>query len=224
MKRFICVFIVVTLFGFSGCGIKKDTQSVLFFDGGRSFAHVIHDDISNDIRGCEFLFYNSRGNNFVGKAMDISRMEREIDDFTEVKADVLTQSTERSVGLSVNSNPFPREIDYGFNSISADFDGTGTKDEVRWNFTVSDNKTYGEMWDYTLTVVLNGEEHSFSNHPDTPTTADEISVFVIDINGDGVFEIILYEKLAHIISSVTVFDTKGGNLSEMFCYVINPGP
>ena len=77
---------------------------------------------------------------------------------------------------------------------------------------------------YLLSINLNGELFTYSNDPDLPLNTNDLSVWVMDINKDGCMEVIVYEKLLSIMSSIYIYQPVDGKMAPMIEYVVNPGP
>jgi hypothetical protein len=176
-------------------------------------------------------FYSSQGEKWTGICKQIDCEERGIDCFVEARA-ILSQTEPRGiryVGVSSGINSMPRPVIYGENKITVDLDGDGTMDVIEWNWTETKYQQYvdeddEEMFDYTLNMILNGKKNIFCTAEDLPFAMGDFEVFVLDVNGDGLFEIVLYEKAIYINSWLRVYMPKDGELKEVIVYIINPGP
>lgn len=170
----------------------------------------------------DFVFINELGDQVTDKTTSITCSGRGIDDFTEVHAyfsQAMTQS-DRRLGLSSNIQPFPRQPQYEIQSIIIDLDDNGEEDEITWEF--HETMWVEDFYDYVIDIVLNGKLYSIANLTGTTVAPENFEIFVADINNDGSFEIIIYEKSERIYSAINIYGTKNGDLEKIFEYIINP--
>ena len=193
------------------------------YTDGRLPADVIVDFICLDE---DVNFYNSTGISNRASIKNIRCEGRAIDEFAEVQA-VLENTkllkTDRQIGLLASEEPYPRLPLYSDHSIIVDLDGNGIDDQIDWTF--SDAEMEAEHYkNYLLSINLNGELFTYSNDPDLPLNTNDLSVWVMDINKDGCMEVIVYEKLLSIMSSIYIYQPVDGKMAPMIEYVVNPGP
>ena len=192
------------------------------------FIYEEGDNVKTDVLkpGDTVNFYNASGDKQTAECSKVSCEGRGIDVFTEVHAHLAQNDmlSSRYIGLTANINPMPRTPLYSENSISVDLDNDGTMDKIEWNFSDSGMVGSDDMQNYSLTITLNNKSRTIKNPEELPLNPGDLTVFVADLNGDGVMEVVIYEKLAALMSGLTVYTSINGNIEKMFNYVINPGP
>jgi len=172
-------------------------------------------------------FYNAQGGKQTAKCSAVSCIGRGIDDFTEVHAQITSNemSLSRYIGFTSKINPMPRVPVFAENSISVDLDNNGTMDKIDWFFSDSIIGDYGQgMKNYSLAITINNKEYIIKNPNDLPLTPEDLTVFVMDLNGDGAMEVVIYQKLAKMMTSLTAYTSVNNSIEKMFEYIINPGP
>ncbi len=137
-----------------------------------------------------------------------------------------TFDSKRYIGLCGGKNTHPRGVTYNNQSIVADVDGNGITDRIDWQFSKSDIDGYGEkLFNYTIIFTINNKKFNFNNPSELPIMSEnDLELFVLDLNSDGKFEIILYSKYLAIQSRVTIYTVENNEINTEIDYIINPGP
>lgn len=173
-------------------------------------------------KGEQFILYDTNNGTTDTSCEGVECVGRGIDDFAEIRAKLSAQPEGKiAVGLTPDVNADIRKVTIGEGQITADFDGNSEQDSIKW--TVSPSNDNVEFLDYTLNIELDGKKSTFKNEEYCLAGKDGLKIFVLDINMDCNYEILIY-KDAGFCSWVDVYSTKGGQLEQMFDYVINPGP
>lgn len=173
-------------------------------------------------KGDQFILYDTNNGTTDTSCEGVECVGRGIDDFAEIRAKLSAQPEGKiAVGLTPDVNADIRKVTIGEGQITADFDGNSEQDSIKW--TVSPSNDNVEFLDYTLNIELDGKKSTFKNEEYCLAGKDGLKIFVLDINMDENYEILIY-KDAGICSWVDVYSAKGGQLELMFDYVINPGP
>lgn len=186
-------------------------------------------------KGDQFILYDTKNVATETSCEGIECVGRGIDDFTEVKVKLAENTAKNKllVGVLADKNSGINNVNIGERQITADLDGNLQQDKIEWSFspstedgqkwTVSPSDDNVEFLEYTLDIDINGEKSTFKNEEYCLNGKDGLKIFVLDINMDENYEILIY-KDAGICSWVDVYSAKGGQLELMFDYVINPGP
>ena len=172
--------------------------------------------------------FDSNGKQFESKMNDIFCGGNVIDDYAHVytKLEHISQlEGNRWLGIYSSKTPYPRQPIYSENSIVVDLDGNGQDDKINWTYNKAKAQDYGnDIYDYVVSALLNGKQFTYKNPVDQPLKKGDLSVFVADINGDGLMELIIYNKLVAIQSSLSIFQVNDGNIQNMMEYVFTVGP
>lgn len=206
---------------------KFNNQTWDYFNGWNDepYANKLENEVETEaiVIGQEMSFYDQYGEKTLSEVENITCYGRGIDNFTEVHA-YFSQNIpafERSIGINSNVNPFPRECKYCDKSIITDLDNNGKNDEISWCFN---QLNQSEFYNYTISITLNNMQYEISNDEGLPVALSDFNLFVMDLNGDGCFEILLYEKNLNKTSSLKVYSIKDNKIDEQFSYILNPGP
>lgn len=175
-----------------------------------------------------FTFYNEKGISIEERIKQLYCGGDVIDGCAHVNAEL--ESTQklkgnRWIGFDSSQNPYPRKPTYSNNSIKIDLDDDGQTDTIRWSFTEVDSvNNIDTMYDYNVTVELNGTSYTYTNPTELPLKQSDLSIFVADINSDNRMEIVIYHKLMMLQSEIVVYEVTNCSIQTMFEYVIQTGP
>ena len=135
----------------------------------------------------------------------------------------LTEENRFSIGTYVGIDIFPKEITYQGDTVQADLDGNGQMDCIEWSFTPT--TTYYEVKsDYTISVNRNGALYSLVEETYIPLDREDVAVFVVDINQDGEFEIVVYANGMSQFGHLSVYTFMDNQYSLMFDYAVDCEP
>lgn len=181
-------------------------------------------DTSNSI-----TFYDKNGISFDSYCGKISCYGEPIIYETHVCADVnsdMPSSGLRFWGTYSELDIYPDEIEYGENSIVVDLDSDGAEDIIRWSFyPAEDDWREEEYYRYTLESVIDGKTIAISDNREwLPLKKTDFEVFVADIDLDGVFEVLVYEKAVSRFNNIFIYDIGSDKSEVLHFYTISPEP
>ncbi len=143
----------------------------------------------------------------------------------DVKSDIPIDS-QRFLGTYNGVDIFPESIEYSGNSITVDLDCDGDNEVVKWQFEDAYGEySGGDYYHYSLTAVIDGKTVGISDNYDwLPLEKGDFEVFIADVDMDGKFEIIVYEKGTSIFSNILIYDVSSKGTELIHGYTISPMP
>lgn len=143
----------------------------------------------------------------------------------DVKSDIPIDS-QRFLGTYNGVDIFPESIEYSGNSITVDLDCDGDNEVVEWQFEDAYGEySGGDYYHYSLTAVIDGKTVGISDNYDwLPLEKGDFEVFIADVDMDGKFEIIVYEKATSMFSDVYIYDVSAKGTELAYVYTISPMP
>lgn len=178
---------------------------------------------SASVDGKKITFYTASGEKRETTVNSVVCEGRILDQFTEVQAITSTElGQERFIGLLSTQTPYPSTVKYTENTIEADLDGNGKTDRIEWTF--GDNLSPDGYYSCSIDCVINGKKYVHNTEGGLYYAKDDIEVFVADLNGDKVMEIVIYERAFSLMSDVVIYQIVDEQLKQITTYTITPGP
>ncbi len=169
-------------------------------------------------------FSDSLGNKFESCCGVVKCCGEPLDDNVHVRVEVASNipiDGKRFLGTYSEIDIFPDSMNYGDASINVDLDCDGVRETVFWEFQPA-GEPYNEGYYYSVKIKNNLSTYSLKSYQAYPLQKDDFEVFVVDIDMNGDFEVLVYTKEADLFSIVEVFDF--GNEDCVFSYVLVPFP
>ncbi len=143
----------------------------------------------------------------------------------DVESDIPIDSR-RFLGTYNGVDIFPESIEYNGNSITVDLDCDGDDETIRWSFE-KDDGVYSDRdyYYYTLEAVVDGKKVAISDNKDwIPLEKGDFEVFIADVDMDGNYEVLVYEKGTSIFSDILIYDVSAKESELLHYYTIHPMP
>ena len=137
----------------------------------------------------------------------------------------ITVSGKRYIGTYSNINIFPQDIEFKEQEIRIDMDFDGKDEYIKWSFSPASD-IYGEHYfNYTVLYENDGKVITVEeNGTSLPIEKRDIDVFIVDIDMDSNFEIIVYTKKMSRFRQICIYDLDTRENAVEFMYIIDPEP
>lgn len=177
----------------------------------------------------DFVFYDNRGNRFETGCENLFCYGEEIINEVHVCASIKTEiknDAKRYLGTYGNIDVFPSKIEYDKNSITVDLDANGVSDNIYWTLSPAEDEYADEGYCYySLEATINGKKVSIADNEDwLPLAREDLEVFIADVDMDGVFEIVVYEKTVSRFNNVFIYKINEESGKLLYSYTITPEP
>ena len=171
--------------------------------------------------------YPANGKVYDSTVTQVSCNGRIIDETVEVLAElehVAGEDGERFIGTYTGVDVSPRVLNYGNYSIVVDLDSDDDFDEITWSFSAADPDIYGENYYCNICVTKDGHTYQIENSGTLPCKEEDFEVFVVDVDLNGDYEIVVYTKQMSRFGVVKIYRLEKDTAVELLCYVVNPEP
>ncbi len=136
----------------------------------------------------------------------------------------LPENTVKTDGLYLGSyadaSVFPRNAEYSEQCVVSDLDGNGVSDTIMWEliknrpFEFAPLNYSDYLYDYKVTIEQNGTVYTIENDRGQTVLKHGMTVFVADVDQDGDFEVIIYERDGLNPRIVMIYDFDGTTFVE----------
>ena len=116
----------------------------------------------------------------------------------------------------------PADIVWLEDGFQMDLDTDGWADRVNIAFSQSDY--FEEFFDYTIKVKVKDREYIIQSEEDYPCEKKDVVVWPLDLEQDGIYELIVLEKCRSRFRNLFIYQMNGDKMEEMFCYCLDPEP
>lgn len=136
----------------------------------------------------------------------------------------LPKNTVQADGLYLGSyeeaNMFPQHAEYSKQCVVCDLDGNGVRDTIMWElfenrlFEFAPLNYSDYLYDYQVTIEQNGTVYTIENDRGQTVLKHGMAVFVADVDQNGDFEVIIYERDGLNPRVIMIYDFDGTTFVE----------
>ena len=138
------------------------------------------------------------------------------------KVDVVHYAKGYYLGAPSGVKLYPNSVACRDDGFTMDLNADDQTDSVSWAFSQSELEE--ELFDYTINIKVGDQEQMIVSHEDFPLVKDDLAIWPIDIEQDGTYELLIYEKSFSRFGSLRIYKLNGTTYEEMFLYICENMP
>ena len=183
-------------------------------------------DVTSDIlpEGTEFLFMNDDWDSFransTGLRCESNGMMYE-DIYVYSTVDQYRYGKEYYFGAPSWVALYPNSIIRHADGFSTDLNKDDRMDQVTWTFTESEEE---DLFHYRVKVMLGDRELTVVKEGDYPCAKEDLAIWPVDLEQDGIFELVVYEKTYRTFGDLRIYKLNGDAYEEAFWFVFEQMP
>ena len=126
------------------------------------------------------------------------------------------------LGAPSGTNIYPKSIARQVDGFSMHLNPDDWIDQVMWTFKKSEEGD--DLFDYEIKVKVGDREQVIVNEDGFPCGKEDLSVWPIDLEQDGVYELVIYNKSFSMFGDLRIYRFNGTTYEEQFSYIFENMP